>query len=67
LAAEEAWSWMQGQGRQPEPNLPGALLNDLRMISDQMRAALSGRPAQTHSGLPAMVRRQDRRRRHANQ
>jgi hypothetical protein len=68
LAAEEARSRMQGQGGQPEPDLLGVLLKDMRMISNQMRAALSGRPAPPHHGpAPALVRRQARRRRRVNQ
>jgi hypothetical protein len=53
---------MQGQGGQPGPDLLGALLKDMRMSSDQMRAAFSGRPAPPHNApAPAPVRRQDRR------
>jgi hypothetical protein len=59
---------MQGQGGQPGPDLLGALLKDMQMISNQMRAALSGRPDQPHSGPTfAPVRRQYRRRRREDQ
>jgi hypothetical protein len=68
LTAEEANSRMRGRGGRPEPDLLGSLLKDLRIISDQIRAALSGHPAKLHSGpAPAPVRRQDHRRRREHQ